>query len=98
MSDGEDGGHGRSTTQRGVHQTLRWRIWNDSGGNRAASPHHVTGKGTMRSATKRTLIVAAGLTAAALFGSLTYHGSSQAQGSPAQHHDVALIDLTDATL
>jgi len=52
----------------------------------------------MRSATKRTLIVAAGLTAAALFGSLDYHGSSQAQGVPTQHHDVALVAAIDATL
>ena len=51
----------------------------------------------MRSATKRTLIVGAGLTAAALFGSLPYHGSSQAQGVRTQHHDVAPVDA-DATL
>ena len=52
----------------------------------------------MRSATKRILIAGAGLTAAALFGSLPYHGSSQAQGLPTQHHDVALVDASDATL
>lgn len=52
----------------------------------------------MRSATKRILIAGAGLTAAALFGSLPYHGSSQAQGLPTQHHDVALVDATDPTL
>ena len=52
----------------------------------------------MRSATKRILIAGAGLTAAALFGSLPYHGSSQAQGLPAQHHEVALVDATDTTL
>jgi hypothetical protein len=52
----------------------------------------------MRSATKRILIAGAGLTAAALFGSLPYHGSPQAQGLPTQHHDVALVDATDATL
>jgi hypothetical protein len=46
----------------------------------------------MHSATKRTLIAGAGLAAAALFGSLPYHGSSQAQGVPTQHHDVALVD------
>jgi len=40
----------------------------------------------MRSATKRRLIAGAGLTAAALFGSLPYHGSSQAQGLPIRHH------------
>jgi hypothetical protein len=51
----------------------------------------------MRSATKRILIAGAGLTAAALFGSLPYHGSSQAQGVPVEHHDVALVDA-DATL
>jgi hypothetical protein len=49
----------------------------------------------MRSATKRTLIVGAGLTAAALFGSLPYHGPSQAQGVPTQQHDVALVDSSD---
>jgi hypothetical protein len=47
----------------------------------------------MHSATKRTLIAGAGLAAAALFGSLPYHGSSQAQGVPVQHHDVALVDV-----
>jgi hypothetical protein len=52
----------------------------------------------MRSTTKRILIAGAGLTAAALFGSLPYHGSSQAQGLPIQHHDVAPVDATDATL
>ena len=52
----------------------------------------------MRSATKRILIAGAGLTAAALFGSLPYHGSSQAQGLPTEHHDVALVDATGATL
>jgi hypothetical protein len=51
----------------------------------------------MHSATKRTLIAGAGLAAAALFGSLPYHGPSQAQGVPTQHHDVALVDA-DATL
>ena len=61
---------------------------------------HITsgGRETMRSATKRILIAGAGLTAAALFGSLPYHGSSQAQGLPTQHLDVALVDATDATL
>jgi hypothetical protein len=52
----------------------------------------------MHSATKRTLIAGAGLTAAALFGSLPYHGPSQAQGVPTQHHDVALVDATSALL
>jgi hypothetical protein len=52
----------------------------------------------MHLATKRTLIAGAGLAAAALFGSLPYHGPLQAQGVPVQHHDVALVDVTDATL
>lgn len=52
----------------------------------------------MHSATKRTLIAGAGLAAAALFGSLPYHGSSQAQGVPTQHHDVALVDDYTALL
>jgi hypothetical protein len=52
----------------------------------------------MHSATKRTLVAGAGLAAAALFGSLPYHGPWQAQGVPIQHHDVALVDVTDATL
>ncbi len=51
----------------------------------------------MHTATKRTLIAGAGLAAAALFGSLPYHGSTQASGVPIQHHDVALVDA-DATL
>jgi hypothetical protein len=44
----------------------------------------------MRSATKRILIAGAGLTAAALFGSLPYQGPWQAQGLPTQHHDVGV--------
>jgi hypothetical protein len=57
--------------------------------------HNISGEGkTMRTTTKRTLIAAAALTAAGLFGSLPYHGSSQAQGVPTQHHDVALVDDT----
>jgi hypothetical protein len=55
----------------------------------------------MRSATKRILIAGAGLTAAALFGSLPYHGSSQAEGLPSQHHDVGVtsqaVTLADYT-
>jgi hypothetical protein len=51
----------------------------------------------MHSATKRMLVAGAGLAAAALFGSLPYHGPWQAQGVPVQHHDVALVDA-DATL
>jgi hypothetical protein len=46
----------------------------------------------MHTTTKRTLIAAAALTAAGLFGSLPYHGPWQAQGMPIQHHDVALVD------
>jgi hypothetical protein len=46
----------------------------------------------MHTATRRTLIAAAALTAAGLFGSLPYHGPWQAQGVPIQHHDVALVD------
>jgi hypothetical protein len=46
----------------------------------------------MHTTTKRTLIAAAALTAAGLFGSLPYHGPWQAQGVPIQHHDVALVD------
>lgn len=52
----------------------------------------------MRSATKRILIGGAGLTAAALFGSLPYHGPSQAQGLPTQHRDIAPVDAIGATL
>jgi hypothetical protein len=57
----------------------------------------VQGKGIMKAATRRTIIAAGALTAAGLFGSLPYHGSTQAQGVPIQHHDVALVDA-DATL
>jgi hypothetical protein len=57
--------------------------------------HNISGEGnTMRTTTKRTLIAAAALTAAGLFGSLPYHGSAQAQGVPNVHHDVALVDVT----
>jgi hypothetical protein len=52
----------------------------------------------MQIATKRTLIAAAALTAAGLFGSLPYHGSVQADGVPVQQHDVALVDLTSDIL
>lgn len=52
----------------------------------------------MKAATRRTIIAAGALTAAGLFGSLPYHHSTQAQGVPIQHHDVALVDVTDATL
>lgn len=52
----------------------------------------------MKAVTRHTLIAAGALTAAGLFGSLPYHDSVQAQGVPVQHHDVALVDVTDATL
>jgi hypothetical protein len=51
----------------------------------------------MNVGTKRTVIAAAALAAAGLFGSLPFDGSSLAQGVPVQHHDVALVDA-DATL
>jgi hypothetical protein len=59
--------------------------------------HIISGEGKiMRAATKRAVIAAAGLAAAGLFGSLPYDGSPLAQqGAPAQHHDVALVDVTD---
>ncbi len=57
--------------------------------------HNISGEGkTMHVTTKRTLVAAAALTAAGLFGSLPYHGSAQAQGVPNVHHDVALVDVT----
>ncbi|HXO55304.1 MAG TPA: hypothetical protein VN866_02025, partial [Mycobacterium sp.] len=49
----------------------------------------------MHTATTRTLVAAAALAAAGLFGSLPYHGTVQAQGVPIQHHDVALVDSSD---
>ncbi|MFZ1160681.1 hypothetical protein [Mycobacterium sp.] len=52
----------------------------------------------MQTATRRTLIAAAALGAAGLFGSLPYHGLTQAQGIPTVHHDVALVDLGDTLL
>ncbi|HEY1840894.1 MAG TPA: hypothetical protein VGG53_11845 [Mycobacterium sp.] len=52
----------------------------------------------MKVATKRMLIAAAALTAAGLYGSLPYHGPSQAQGVPTVHHDVALVDVTSSVL
>jgi hypothetical protein len=51
----------------------------------------------MNTGTKRTVIAAAALAAAGLFGSLPFDGSSVAQGVPVEHHDVALVDA-DATL
>jgi hypothetical protein len=61
--------------------------------------HIISGEGKpMHTATKRTLIAGAGLAAAALFGSLPYQGSTQAAGVPIQHHDVALVDVTETTL
>lgn len=50
----------------------------------------------MHTATRRTLIAAAALAAAGLFGSLPHHGAMQAQGIPTVHHDVALVDLGDS--
>ena len=53
----------------------------------------------MNTGTKRTVIAAAALAAAGLFGSLPFDGSSVAQqGVPVEHHDVALVDVTDTTL
>lgn len=52
----------------------------------------------MNVATKRTLIGAAALTAASLFGSLPYHGPWQAQGAPTVHRDIALVDTASDIL
>jgi hypothetical protein len=62
--------------------------------------HNISGEGKMmHSATKRTLIAAAALTAAGLFGSLPYHGSTQASpGVPTVHHDIALVDTASDIL
>jgi hypothetical protein len=50
---------------------------------------------TMHNATKRTIIAAAALAAAGLFGSLPYQGGPQAQqAAPTVHRDVALVDDT----
>jgi hypothetical protein len=49
----------------------------------------------MHTATKRTLVAAAALAAAGLFGSLPYPGTVQAQGVPIQHHDLLLVDSSD---
>jgi hypothetical protein len=78
----------------GFIEGLRWRIGarDDSGGNHTDSPHQFRGREIMKSATRRTIIAAGALTAAGLFGSLPYHGSTQALGVPTQHHDVALVD------
>jgi hypothetical protein len=58
--------------------------------------HSISGEGkTMRAAKKRAIIVAAGLAAAGLLGSLPYDESSLAQqGTQVQHHDVVLVDAT----
>ena len=65
----------------------------DSNGNHADSPHRLRGKEIMNSGTKRTVIAAAALAAAGLFGSLPFDGSSVAQqGVPTVHRDVALVD------
>ena len=51
------------------------------------------GREIMNAKTKRTVIAAAALGAAGLFGSLPFDGASVAQqGVPVQHHDVALVD------
>ncbi len=56
-------------------------------------PTSIAGKEIMNIGTKRTVIAAAALAAAGLFGSLPFDGSSVAQqGVPTQHHDVALVD------
>jgi hypothetical protein len=53
----------------------------------------------MNVATKRAVIATAALAAAGLFGSLPFDGSSVAQqGVPTVHRDVALVDVTDASL
>jgi hypothetical protein len=65
---------------------------------RTGQPHQCRGREIMKAATRRTIIAAGALTAAGLFGSLPYHGPTQAMGVPVQHHDVALVDVTDATL
>ena len=53
----------------------------------------------MNPGTRRTVIAAAALAAAGLFGSLPWDGSSLAQqGVPVQHHDIALVDATSDTI
>lgn len=52
----------------------------------------------MQTATRRTVIAGAALAAAGLFGSLPYHGSTQAHGIPTVHRDVALVDVGDSIL
>jgi hypothetical protein len=56
----------------------------------------ISGEGkTMLAVTKRSIIAAAALAAAGLFGSLPFDGSSLAdQGVPTVHRDVALVDTT----
>ncbi len=68
-------------------------VLHDSRGTDAHGPTHPGEGKMMHTTTKRTLIAAAALTAAGLFGSLPYHGSVQADGVPIQHHEVALVDL-----
>jgi hypothetical protein len=64
-----------------------------------ATAHIISGERKfMHTATKRTLIAAAALTAAGLYGSLPYHGSTQAQGVPTVHQDVALVDTASDIL
>ncbi len=72
---------------------LVFQLRDDSTGNRAGSPRRWRGKEIMNAKTKRTVIAAAALGAAGLFGSLQFDGASVAQqGVPIQHHDVALVD------
>jgi hypothetical protein len=61
-------------------------------------PTSIVVKGIMNARTRRTVVVTAAFAAAGLFGSLPWDGSSVAQsGVPVQHHDVALVDVTDAS-
>ncbi|MGA9491611.1 MAG: hypothetical protein WBV80_15360 [Mycobacterium sp.] len=53
----------------------------------------------MNTAAKRTIVAAAAVATAGLFGSLSDQGVPQAQqGVPTVHHDVALVDVTDTFL
>jgi hypothetical protein len=67
----------------------------DSSGNRAGSPDKFPGRDNMNVATKRTIIAAAALAAAGLFGSLPYDGTPEAQqGAPTVHGGVVLVDVS----
>jgi hypothetical protein len=64
----------------------------------AALFHYGEGK-TMHVATKRSVIAAAAIAAAGLFGSLPYEGASVAQqGVPTVHQEVALVDAASAAV